>query len=180
MPSESNTPENPILVWALTKKGEIVATFFADLDEVEHYGKLNTDSGAWRTWDAFELPPDLDATRRVLVASHDKSKLVSATDKASTGRRYPILGNWSPAASLGGGDSVPASVHIDVPRSARPQAEDPQYTPPQHSRVRVLTDWSPIIPSDAAPPGSDTIPDRDSPPPQDESQTRSRRRIIPE
>jgi hypothetical protein len=182
MPADSDTPENPILVWALTKKGEIIATFFADLAEVEHYGKINTDSGAWRTWDAFELPPDLDATRRVLVASHDKSKIVPAKDKRNPGRRYPILGGWKASATPDGVEVVPPTVHIDVPKHPRPSKPSSQpYAPPQHSRVRVLTDWTPIIPADA--PG--TLPPEASRPPgttamEDEAsmETQGRRRDI--
>jgi hypothetical protein len=142
---ESPTPiSHPILVWALSQKGDMVATYFDNLAEAEYYGQINTDSGAWRTWDAFELPPDLDATRRVLVATHDKSKLVDVPRRA----RPRILASLSPAA-IAAIDAGSSTVHIDVPRAPEAVAAPPpqvEYSPPKHSRVRVLTDWTPLLP----------------------------------
>jgi hypothetical protein len=75
----------------MTRAGELNATYFKDIAEAEFFGRLNTSSGAWRTWDAFDLPADKSSEKRVLVASHDKSKLAQAAGMAGRQPRRRII-----------------------------------------------------------------------------------------
>ena len=77
--SKPHPPVAPtVLLWALTVQGEINATYCEDLAEAERFGRLNVSSGAWRTWDAFEVLPD--GTRgRSLVSSHGNDTQATST-----------------------------------------------------------------------------------------------------
>ena len=84
-------PDHTILVWAMTVTGDLMSSYFRDLDEAEKFGRLNVTTGAWRTWDAFQLPPDRNASRGVLVASHTKLKPKPAVDKPARRPRQRII-----------------------------------------------------------------------------------------
>jgi hypothetical protein len=85
--SKAHLPaESTVLLWALTVQGEINATYCEDLAEAERFGRLNVSSGAWRTWDAFELLPD-GSRGRILVSSHGND--TKATSKRIRARIIP-------------------------------------------------------------------------------------------
>lgn len=75
----------------MTRAGELNATYFKDIAEAEFFGRINVNSGAWRTWDAFDLPADQSSEKRVLVASHDKAKLKPAEDRTGQQPRKRII-----------------------------------------------------------------------------------------
>ena len=67
-----------IQLWALTTKGDILRFTSVDVASAERLGKIMVHAGAWRTWDAFDDPPD-EAVGRKLVASHAKAEVKCLT-----------------------------------------------------------------------------------------------------
>jgi hypothetical protein len=64
-----------IQLYALSTAGEFLAVPFADVTTAGLLGDAMVDTGAWKTWDAFDVPdaldvPDACASARKLVASY--------------------------------------------------------------------------------------------------------------
>ena len=80
----------PILIWALTIRGEIMAVHCTTRAEALEIGRANVASGAWRTWDAFRV--FLDATE---IEAH---KIASSDEQSPTtpAARPRILAGWTP------------------------------------------------------------------------------------
>jgi hypothetical protein len=80
----------PILIWALTIQGEIMAVHCVDRAEALAIGRANVASGAWRTWDAFESSGDATEIEARKIASSDEQPTISP--------RPRILADWTPPA----------------------------------------------------------------------------------
>lgn len=64
-----------IQLYALSTAGEFLAAPFADVASAGLLGDAMVDTGAWKTWDAFDVPdaidvPDACASGAKLVASY--------------------------------------------------------------------------------------------------------------
>jgi hypothetical protein len=142
---ESEQPKHPILIWALTRKGEMVATFCANRAEAIEIGRANVASGAWRTWDAFEVPGQAQPV--------DVSHPIASDDESKTKPRPRILADWIPPVptSITGTIEVGKLVatHDASKKLPRPRILANWTPPPAHARTRPAI---PPVPSDAIKP----------------------------
>jgi hypothetical protein len=80
----------PILIWALTIRGEIMAVHCTNRAEALEIGRANVASGAWRTWDAFESSGD---------ATEIEARKIACSDEQPANTPRPrILADWTPPA----------------------------------------------------------------------------------
>jgi hypothetical protein len=96
---EEPEPKYPVLIWALTIRGEMMAVHCADRAEALEIGRENMAAGVWRTWDAFETAGDNSAVEaRKIASSHDKSQ---------KSVRPRILADWTPPDAAAEAEAQP-------------------------------------------------------------------------
>src|SRR5438132_723055 len=85
--------QHPVLIWALTIRGEMMAVHCASREEALEIGRENVAAGIWRTWDAFESEAGAAAAAARKIAS---SKEEAAKGSAPVLARARILADWRP------------------------------------------------------------------------------------
>ena len=86
----------PVLIWALTIRGEMMAVHCSSRAEALEIGRANVASGVWRTWDAFEAAGNAaveEARKIASSSSDDDSGHESESEKSPRPR---ILADWTP------------------------------------------------------------------------------------
>jgi hypothetical protein len=96
----------PVLIWALTIRGEMMAVHCTTRAEALEIGRANVASGAWRTWDAFESAGDAEVIEARRIASS------SALEESPKSPRPRILADWAPPEPPAAEPAVPVKPRV--------------------------------------------------------------------
>jgi hypothetical protein len=126
----------PILIWALTIRGEMMAVHCTTRAEALEIGRANVASGAWRTWDAFESAGDATEIEARRIAS-STSAAEEEAEKAPSARPR-ILADWTPPEPPPVGETARVPVVKETLRAYR--AGVTQEKPKAIRRPRIIPD----------------------------------------